>query len=150
MRTAISPPQPRPAAVLKATRGFSRAGNLVRRNPGAEAGSGTGWAGRCPSGRRPGKPIFLPLPVSPPPHCHPPATALRGAQPTTSPCAVLGGGSVSLLSPPQNSGDLTALGETQVSISGCSFCSQDWRNKSSNPQASHTFGDSPPSTLNRR
>lgn len=150
MRTAISPPQPRPAAVLKATRGFSRAGNLVRRNPGAEAGSGTGWAGRCPSGRRPGKPIFLPPPRLTPSPLPPSSHRSPGSPANHQSLCSFGGGSVSLLSPPQNSGDLTALGETQVSISGCSFCSQDWRNKSSNPQASHTFWGSPPSTLNRR
>lgn len=68
MGTAIprSPIQPRTAAVLKATWGFSRAGNLVRRNPGAEAGTGSGRAGRWPSGRHRWQTHSLRLTLQPP------------------------------------------------------------------------------------
>lgn len=127
MGTVISTPpapslvQPWTAAVPKATRGFSRAGNVVKRNPGAEAGAGVGWAGQGPLGRHhcPAHSSHLaPSPLPP------------SRQPATLPVPVQFWGS--LLSPPQNSEDLAALAEPQVSISGCSFSSQDWGNKPSN------------------
>lgn len=125
-----SPVQPRTAAVLQAARGFDRAGNLVRRNPGAEAGTGAGRAGRSPSGRHRGQ-IHSPRLTTPP---------LPSSSQTPVPVQLWG----SPLSPPQNSGDLIALAETQVSISGCFFCSQDRRNKPSNPQnLSHLYGAAP-------
>lgn len=121
MGTAISTPpapslvQPWTAAAPKATRGFSRAGNLVKRNPGAEqARGGLVRVHRCQAHSSHLAPS--PLPSS--------------RDPATPPVPVQFWGS--LLSPPQNSEDLAALAEPQVSISGCSFSSQDWGNKPSN------------------